>query len=379
MERGEHGRFLKKGEPVTLDQDSSVLPEIGFAQSPIGESDYFPPSLAVQEWIDKYSVAGDEIDLKIFRQGPKGHMDLSFIDSVSPGEFSYELLQQPPFNGGAFRVMICDKNGFKKNLPFVVERIKEIPASAPVSNGNDTAIATLIAAMSAGFQALQQQIARQAPVAPAGMDVKQTIELITALQPLAGHAAPAPRERDPLDMLAKMLEIQKAIAPAGGSDPSGESVMIEAIRAFGTPLAEMIKSSKQVPVGSQPAAVVNAHPQPPDQVQLPMIRDALNDQHSLTMSSKPELETSEMDMKIALIKPTILIMAANNSDPYPYAHMVLDVFSDDEVEKYINSQDWWTQLLELVPEAASHKEWFEGLRSAAMEVLQESKNPDSVG
>ena len=85
-----------------------------------------------------------------------------------------------------------------------------------------------------------------------------------------------------------------------------------------------------------------------------------------------------MDMKIALIKPTILIMAANNSDPYPYAHMVLDVFSDDEVEKYINSQDWWTQLLELVPEAVSHKEWFEGLRSAAMEVLQESKNPDSV-
>lgn len=77
-----------------------------------------------------------------------------------------------------------------------------------------------------------------------------------------------------------------------------------------------------------------------------------------------------MSMRLEVIKPAILAMAASDADTYPYASLILDALTDDQVEKYIQADDWWPALLTMLPEAKTYQPWFEKLRTEAVELLK---------
>ncbi len=351
---------------------------IDYDQQPLpGEQEYAPPSLEINRLAAEFAIGDEEVSFQIFRQGQGGHKDLSFIKSVAPDQFSYELLQAAPFNGGLFRVYIRNGSGIKRNFTAMVESTAPAATGASIGNngGNsgttDNAIASMIAAMSAGFTQLSQQLA-QSRAPSGGMGVEETIKLIGSLQGLTGGHAPRAPDRDPLDMLERMLTIQKLITPpAPISGDAGDQVMVEAIRAVGPAITEMMKGRAPTQQLAAPeiAATVQELPQLPAPLSNPI------DEIPGAVAPAP----SEFDMKIAVLRPVIMIMASNGADPYPYANMLLDAFSDEEIAQYIDAPDWFEQLCIAMPEAVNFKPWFSSLRDEVLKLLQEAKEDDNLG
>lgn len=355
--------FIQEAE---TEQDEAPLPD---------QSDYVPPWLELDRIKAEYDSNAEEIIFQVFRQGPGGIKDLSFIKSIAQDIFSYELLQSPPFNGGKFRVYIRKQGvmGIRRNFLIDVEPgVNAVLPGQPSPASQDGAIASMIAAMSAGFTTLSQQIARtQAAPANTQMD---TIALITALKPLIVPPPAATPERDPLEMLSRMLEIQNKISPprSGDGETGANDIIIEAMRTFGKPMAEAMANAKIAP------PVPNSTPGDTVTVESPtaLPRPAIEAQD--IQSSEEQVTMNELQMKIAVFKAPLILMARNNADPYPYACMVLDMFDDAQIAAYIAGDDWWTQLQVILPEAAPYSEWFGKLRDQTLALLKDDENTDTL-
>ena len=200
---------------------------------------------------------------------------------------------------------------------------------------------------------------------------KNMLDMIVALRPLLMPQQAPIANSDPLEMLSKLLDIQQKIAPkvnADGEVGAGQ-IMLSAMETFGKPLAEMMavtKAQQNPAIPLLPATQTTAVPIAPTS--------------ALPIQQNPVLESTEMNetqIRLALIKPTLLLMAANDADPYPYACMALDMFTDEEIDKYIDAPDWWEQLKVLLPGAESHEPWFAKLRETIKSLLVE-ENSDSV-
>lgn len=349
-----------------------------FEQQPEGgkplpdEQDWVPPYLEIEKLVQEYSMSDGEIRFQVFREGPAGYRDVKLVNEMPPNEFSLKMLQYPPYNGGKFRVYIRDGTGLVHNFGISVEQAYDVPKPAAVAPA-DTGIAAMIAAMSAGFQQMGQMI-RQQQVTPAGgLDLQGTITLLGALKPLMGGAsAVASPAQDPLLMFERFMTLQKTLggpAPIEGEVSSG-ALLLETIRSFSPLVQKMIeaKAGQGVTVDqpAQPAALDN-HLVPRETLAtLPVAQLATTDAQE--RAAHPEI--LDMAMRLEVIKPAILAMAASDADTYPYASLILDALTDDQVEKYIQADDWWPALLTMLPEAKTYQPWFEKLRTEAVELLK---------
>lgn len=344
-----------------------------------GEVEFLPVAMEIEELRDQWSTGDEEIQFRIFRQGPGGAKDVAFIKTVPPDQFSYELLQSSPFNGGNFRVWITAKGkagALKRNFAVTVEPDPKALAAlnAPTAAASvDSAMAAMIAAMQSGFTAMNnqmQQIASRAP-AQSGMDVEQTIKLLAALQPM--NQQPMQRERDPLDMLTKILAIQKDIAPLPvGGEVDGGVLMLKALETFGKPLAEIMAAGKAAQAAP---AFQNPAPRPMPQLAAPTEPAPT---YPDPQSAQEPIAMDELTLKLNFIKPMVLTMAAQNADTYSYAGMICDVLTSEEIEKNITADDWWPRLTALMPEAAPYQTWFGELRANVIEMLREPDESDSL-
>lgn len=334
------------------------------------QSEYTPPWLELDRIKAEFATDAEEISFQIFRQGAGGIKDLAFVKSVAQDVFGYELLQSPPFNGGRFRVYIRKEGGgIRRNFLIDVEPGPDAVKPGVTANAPDQGIAAMIAAMSAGFTTLSQQIARNQAQAPAGMGIKETIELLAAMRPLMSAPAQAPAAPiDPLEMIGKIVRLQRDLAPIptdsdGGI--SGTAILMKAMDTFGPVLSKSLATPQSAPASDLGDTLAN-----PVQSLPASAPDAADPN-----SPAPEGNTA---MKVAIIAPMILLAANNQADPYPYACNCLDLFDDEQLQKYIQSNDWWTNLIAILPEAEKHPAWFNKLREEVLTILQESVEPDRV-
>lgn len=353
MEGRKVGRPRKDSMPAddsAADVETAPLPS---------ESDFTPAHLELDRILAEYALEEGEVTFHIFREGRGGIKDLSFISSMPPSDFSYEMLKSEPYNGGKFRVYIRNGSGIKRNFGVSAEAIKLPP---PKEKETEGAIAAMIAAMSAGFQTLSQQI-RQQPPAAAGPNFQDMLALLAAVKPLMMPAAPA-QTQDPLDLLSKVITLQNELTKNSAmaeADPS-QAILLEAIRSFGPMLGKMASAQAPQTIDQAPAPAA-----------------ALPPPAAMPAPEQPQPETTDMDIKFAVLKPMILIMAANDRDPYPYACMVIDTFSEEEITQYINAADWWEQLLAKIPEAKDYKPWFDRLRAEVLTILTEEPESPILG
>jgi hypothetical protein len=269
------------------------------------------------------------------------------------------------YGGGDFRVRVFDPQGQLMRNPIVRVEPKKIDVAPDPQAGMNQ----MMTVMMAGFKQITEAIAASKPVAaPAGMGVAETISLISALKPMMGNNTPAAPAVDPLDMITKILTLQRELGGLSGGEGKGDdsmtAILMKGMDVFGKPMAEMMAQT-------QAQKALQVAPMQPDSAAPLAIAAPVP-------TIEPLPEDSDMSMKISLIKGAILPMAASDADPFPYANMVLDYFGDDEVERYINAPDWQAQLEKLIPEAAQYRPWFEKLRNTAVELLKPEDQPGTV-
>jgi hypothetical protein len=323
--------------------------------------DDLPQDFALLGTLAELGESESEAKVMVYRNAKdRGSRD-SYIFTCTPAEFSIDTLRNT-YGGGEFRIRVIQQGRILKNQVVAVEPKPIETAPDPQAGMNQ-----MMTVMMAGFKQMTEAIAASKPVAaPAGMGVAETISLISALKPMmTNNSAPAAPVADPLDMITKILALQRELGGlSGGGEGKGDDAMtaiiLKGMDTFGKPMAEMMAQTQ----AQKASQAMPAHDVAPLAIAAPVI--------------EPLPEESDMSLKISLIKGAILPMAASNADPFPYANMVLDYFGDDEVERYINAPDWREQLEKLIPEAAQYRPWFEKLRNTAVELLKPEDQPGTV-
>ncbi len=172
---------------------------------PLGE-EFTPEDIAVSQLL---AELGDEgVIVRIYRQGPKGYKDLTYIDECGVADFSPKMLKAPPFNGGTFRIhaQAPGAGGMRINRELKVEPapFKEAPTQT-ASNGISAAELGAILAQNNRDLMTGLATALQPKDSLAGMK-----EVIGILAPILG-ARSAPVADDGIQKTLSLLATAKTL------------------------------------------------------------------------------------------------------------------------------------------------------------------------
>lgn len=357
-----------------------LLPIIPAGQiiPPDPEEDFLPDDLEYAQFLSEYDLSqGGEV--RVYREGPGGYRDLTFLDTFKLNEFDAPMLKNPPYNGGKFRIHVRSAQGMLKNFPFKCEPAPVAVAKPALQSDAVAPLVPMFAGILEGLKALSLQLATR----PAGdaMNLEGTLKLMGALRGLEGGGA---RALDPFEMMTKFFALQKMLTgdriptnPDGDIDAN--AVIMQAMKTFAEPFAELMKRNLQ---DGRPALAAPAGIAAPGQPGAPASLPAAPGLSLAVDNSAPSganVEEPEINIKFAVIKPMLMMMAQADMDESPYVATVLDTFTEDELNQYIRRDDWKEQLVKVIPEAAGVMPWFERLRAGVLAALTDADGSGSVG
>lgn len=360
-------RTVLPAESVSVDDvlagTREEAPQSFFDPGQVGDEE-ISADLALRAALASIGESENDAKVIVYQIDEKTKKDVYLYD-CSVTEFAASGLQeiQARYGAGEYRIRVYSPRGGVLTHRRISIGAPKTPVSAPIAPNPANDIAALLAQQQAMFMAgMREMIAAIKPAQNAQPSVAETISLITALQ---GMNAPR-RETDPLDMLSKIIAIQRDIAPpvnANGEIDSG-AVILKAIDAFGKPLMEMAaKNAGTAPQVIQGAAVQNA----------PLVQNP-----ALPAPTVQTPTQSEDEMKFAAMKFMIIHAAKSNADHYTYANNLLDFMGDETAAQFLGADNWREQLEALIPEAAQHRPWFEQVRKVALELLQPEEDDGTV-
>lgn len=337
--------------------------------------DFVPEDGRLAAFLEEHGESADGV-VRVYREGPGGYKDQILEQTYSLSEFEPGALLKPPFNGGKFRIYVTiDKK--TQHFPLrVASRPAVETAAAPDAS---MVLAPVLAAMLEGFKQLGAQVANATAARASGMGVEETIRLMQTLNGFAGaRAMPA---QDPIAMVREVLSLQKLVTPDRAALPEGEvdsgTIILRAMEIFGKPLADAMaqyneeqaamRGGVRRPGARSPALVVDNTAAQPAAQTVPT---------TPAVDSNPE--ETQMNLKIAMVRPILIGVARSGADVEPYVDVMLDTFTAEELDKYINAADWKEQLLKTIPEAADVMPWFEKLRARVLEVVKETPHVDGA-
>jgi len=364
-----------------IDEIDELIDQAGQAPEQPGEihdpgqigDDEMPNDLALAMTLSQIGETTPEAKVIVYKIDAEKKKDVYLYDCTVT-EFAEGGVQeiQDCYGEGDYRVRV-----YYGNRILTVRRVPVGPSRKPKKIEGITPAIDFGAIMAANNAALLAGFKELAiGMKPAAGGNLETIQLITALKPLLAPTSVAVQSTstDPIDMLTRVLALQREITPLpvnSDGDISGIAILLKAMETFGKPIAEAMSAQKaaQATPGEQTYDQAGDVPQA---LPAPAIASAA------PVSAQEQPVMNELQMKIAVFKPALILMAGANADPYPYACMVLDMFSDAEIAQYINAPDWWMQLQVIIPEATPYQTWFASLRTQVVELLQESPDSASV-
>ena len=300
----------------------------------------------------------------VYRVDEKTKKD-AYLYDCSPAEFveNGQSEIQNTYGPGEYRVRVYSPGRGVLTHRRLTIGAPRVPLKAPETAASSVDIVSILAQQQAMFMAGIKELAATMRPAQSGIGVAETIQLIASLQSLQ---QPQARQADPLEMVSKIIALQRDLAPpatnVNGEIDSG-AVIMKAIDAFGKPLAEMMSRQQTAPAMQLSAPQVM--PDPAQEV-LP------------APNATPETGDDEMSLKMQLAKNMILHAAKADADPYVYANNLLDFMGDDEADKFLNAPNWKEQLLQMMPEATDVLPWVEKVRGVAVELLKGDEESASV-
>jgi hypothetical protein len=201
-------------------------------------------------------------------------------------------------------------------------------------------------------------LAGRASSAP-GIGVQDVVGLVATLQGMISKGATNGGGLGNLKELVDTFSSIKALVGSSG-EANEQSVLLEAVRQFGGPLAEALRQSK----AGAPAAT----PATPAALAAP------------GANTPPAQSTPESPaMLYRLFLRMLCEHAAANHDPETYANVILDRMPEDQVRAFLDKPDWLATLSGLEPNVANYPTWFSELRRVTLELLtSESAQPDTA-
>jgi len=302
--------------------------------------DFTPEDIAVSNLL---AELGDEnVRVRVYRVGPKGYRDLTFIDEMDVSEFSPKVLKGPPFNGGTFRIHAAapGAGGMRVNRELKVEP-DPTPPPAPPSQSNAISAAELGAILAENNRQLLAGIMAAKPeVNPMGQ-IKDMVEVLAPLlnRP-APVVAPAPGIGDQIGTLSSILALAKQLAPQPALPEGADTSTL--LLSKGLDFVERTMAQAQAARTVQPAQLAPADPAPP------------------AIQLTPEQEEEIVLFRIAMRRACKA--AADNQAPKDFATDNYEDIPESVLMGICNDPQWWNKLIDAYPDATPHKTWFEAVR-----------------
>ena len=304
------------------------------------------PESLLEKTLEEFGGVED-VEIRIYRTGPKYHGKQIYVQTVNPEHFSFDMLRDE-LGGGDFRIHIRAGGKIRKNVAVSVEeKPKEERTVQPQS---DERFTMMIQAMQAGFQGLaeimvQNQVNQQ-PLKSSAETMQETLNMMVAMKQVMGGN----EQRDPTEAIKMGIELAKEI---GSSDRESSTmdVLLESIKTFGAPIAKaaMNQNLQMFPAGGKPGQ--------------PMIPGANPNQKTNTEGAAMNALKSGIGMLVA--------QAKTNKDPGLYADLVLDQVPAELLYRELSKPDWFEGLSGMHSGVAECPEWFHELRNLLIGALTE--------
>jgi hypothetical protein len=228
----------------------------------------------------------------------------------------------------------------------IVKRPKITIAAAAVmeTKSNTSDIEKLVAVMAEGFKGMQLQIQQAQPA--------QTREAFMREMMLMKEFFGGEKQDNTLDTLAKILPIVKEMQPRDG-ETNLLDTMIKLAKEFGPSITEAVKKTPAL----APPGTAGAHPPP-------------------NMTAE-QTGASQMQIMLKLQLAKLIAEAEADSDPGPYAAIIVTKVKREILEKLVNDPNYLDELGKIHAGVKLFPKWFEELREAVLEELQ--PEPDAPG
>jgi hypothetical protein len=343
-------------EPVILDGDED-------------DQEYFPPDLDFANKREELMGEGGEGSIRVYREGPGGYKDLTFVRGFALNEFEPEMLQAPPFSGGRFRIHMQGARGkgnMRANFLFKVEPLPGVKMPEPgnlnaiAAAQNPTDTATILAAIKDGFATIAA--AMHSP--KQGMGVEETIKLIGAINSMNPQRE-APRSNGDdgtIERFSKFVEVIEDIRGPVGAD--GEVSMLKlvarALDKIAEPLGDVLANVAQKRLARNPAAAAALGE---------VVAAAVHENAGAEIPETEGAESMDFSTQLKMFLPMIIAQAAADNDPGTYADMLYDNVPLPEIRKWIARPDWFDVLQSLDPRVTPYRKWFTELHDLIVEGL----------
>lgn len=331
----------------------------GTMPPPEPEPELLPDDIEFQALLHEYGE-NSGASIRIYRQGRGGYRDLTFIGEMSPSEFSPARLQEPPYNGGEFRLHFRDDTGLRGNRLLKIE-----PRQQAVAPASDTA--GILAAMQEGFRSMSEALAKVLQPAPQPSRAEFLAEL-AAIRNLFAPAQTGPSSSELMEMFLRGMTMAREMAPSPG-EATGNDVLLEATKTLLPAIIKQIDAApdagtmQQIPQPN-PAPVQHSIPTPPQSAQ--------------TSAPQSTQGNPQMNVMVRAFAGILLAQAQQNSDPAPYAAMILDNVPEETVRKFIEPETWFDEFTKHLPQAKQYQEWFAELRNIVLEMLNAPEEDDGA-
>lgn len=321
-----------------------------------------PETIAVEKVLKQ--LGDTSASVSVYRQGPGGYRDLTFLFACLPSEYSMDGLQRiqrdyQQTGKGVYRLHIQKEDGtLAMNKAITVEALPErekakVAGAAPAApSGEMSAVLAAIAETNKTVAAL----AAAMQSGPRPMDtVKDVLGLLKGVMPSTPAANPMGSIQDALTMAQTLLQIGKSFAPAAPAVAVGDDGKVD---VGGTALnkgIELLGKMFEQSMAAKPAAA------PPVVIDAPAPNSA---QAGLTPEEEKQMAAIKAQLTLANIK------AQAGADPDEFADDVYEFLPDDVIDTLATNPEWFNLLCGIVPECRPHQEWYTKVRAAVIVLAQ---------
>ncbi len=306
----------------------------------------------------------------------------SFCANYTPDEFeegNFEMIRQQ-FGPGSYKVYLYGNNpttgkyGIRTHSPVEIADVKMPKAQAMGAvpqNGNDSAIAAVLAAM-ADRQARTDDILIKIldkPQADPMATFTTNLALFGQMKELFGGGAKSSIG----EIVEAIKELKSAGDLVGGGDKEPESLLgmgSKLIEAIGPMMAQ--RSQQPVPgaMQMQPVSL-------PPSMQVATPAEALQQPDHTPPTEEDEMNfLTQAQLQGFLAK--LAMDAKSKADIEPAAELVYEHLPDELMELFVNDEVWWPTLTGYAPYIKPHQEWFGRVRARALEMLAEDDDTSTA-
>lgn len=246
------------------------------------------------------------------------------------------------YGGGDYELIVYD------SLSHIMKRPKLTISSAAVAEAKSDGgnVDRLVNVMLEGFKQLAAQQTQLAQQLQRPQETKA--DWLREMQMMREIFGTGQQQTDSLGSLAKLIPLVRDLMPRGEGETNMLDVFVGLAREFGPALRTAVEKTPALTAALAAPAQPGAPTLPPEQ-----------------------LGANQMQLMLKAQLAMLCNEAKNNSDPGPYAAIIVDKVSPEVLSNLVNNPDWLNELGKVYAGVKIFPKWFGELREAVIEEMTE--------